>query len=184
MWRSGRRGGRDEVVTSGLSKGDDDYRIALDHLAAWVRFADGKATILAAGLAAILALLGNRLDSIARALNGGCPHSFLVGTLGCLCLAAVAWTIYWLMSAINPRSTVSRAGLNRFAWPTLADSGGDALARHIATTPAAQDAWAQVLDLAAIAKKKFRDTRRAGYGFYLTLLLGVAVVTLSALSEV
>ena len=153
----------------------------MDHIAGWVRFADSKATILAAGLAATLALLGGRLDTIVEALNGTCPqHTITIG-LGVITLAAALWTLYWLISAVNPRSDVNGHGLNRFAWPAMAKASHDEVEAHVKAVCTERDAWKQASDLARIADKKFSRTKRATFGFALTLTAGVALVVYSAL---
>lgn len=153
---------------------------ALEHIAAWVRFADGKASLLAAGFAASLALIGTRLDSIGMALNKGCPHNVLTIAVGGLALLAAAWTLGWLISAINPRNTVTHPGVNRFAWPSVSKVTLQKLQDHVADNEVETDAWAQAIDLARIAEKKFAATRRAGYGFAAVIVLGVALVTYTA----
>ena len=145
-----------------------------------MRFADGKATLLAAGLAATLALLGGRLDAIAGALHKSCPANTITGILGTLTLLAAAWTLCWLMAAINPRNIVTHPGLNRFAWPTMAKATITEIKTHVAESDADQDAWKQAIDLAKIAERKFGNTKLAAYGFAVTITLGVGLVAYTA----
>lgn len=153
---------------------------ALDHIAAWVRFADGKATLLAAGLAATLALLGGHLDAIAGALNRPCPANAITGIVGILTLIATAWTLFWLIAAINPRNLVTHTGLNRFAWPTMARATITGITAHAAENNADQDAWKQAIDLAKIAERKYNNTKKATFGFAATFTLGVGLVVYTA----
>lgn len=153
---------------------------ALDHIAAWVRFADGKATLLAAGLAATLALLGGRLDAITDALHKPCPANIITGVVGAFTLLATAWTLFWLVAAINPRNIVTHPGLNRFAWPTMARTTITEIQIHAAENDADQDAWKEAIDLAKIAERKFGNTKLAGYGFAAALALSVGLVVYTA----
>ncbi|PKQ18072.1 MAG: hypothetical protein CVT68_05265 [Actinobacteria bacterium HGW-Actinobacteria-8] len=134
-------------------------------MAAWVRFADTKATILTAGLAAVATMLVGKSSSIFAAVSAGCVQGYVVGGLGVVAIGALFYTLFQLAMAIGPRTSATSPGLNRFAWPTLLDVTAENLSEHAATVDPRRDAWRQVIDLAAIADRKFRACNRAVWGF-------------------
>jgi hypothetical protein len=154
----------------------DGHIQALDQVANWVRFADTKATVLTAGLAASTTMLAANLGTITKVLELGCwPTAVVGGLLGCA-LAAFVYTVVQLVRAIGPRTTSQVAGPNRFAWPTLATLSSDSLAAHLERTSAGTDAWRQVLELAGIAKAKYAATNSALRGFAVFIVATVACI--------
>lgn len=149
---------------------------AMDQMANWVRFADTKATILTAGLGVVLTMLMTNADTIKAAIKKGCSEAYVVGSLSGLALLAFFYTLFWLVRAIGPQSNVPYNTLNRFAWPTLVKATTDQLADHANKVDVRTDAWRQVIDLSALAHRKFDACGRAVKGFAVLVVLGVAAV--------
>ena len=150
---------------------------AMDQIANWVRFADTKATILGAGLGVTLTMLVTNAKVIATTIKHGGLGSYIVGALALLSLFAFFYTLYWLVRAIGPYSSVKEKELNRFAWPSLVESTADDIASHAAAADVRIDAWQQVLELSVLARHKFGASGRAIKGFAVLVLLGVVCVS-------
>lgn len=148
----------------------------MDQMANWVRFADTKATILTAGLGVILTMLMTNAETVAAAIKNGCVDAIVVGSLAGLTVIAVVYTLFWLVRAIGPQRRVNYKALNRFAWPSLLNATTDELTAHTQNADVRQDAWRQVLDLAALADRKFEACGHAVRGFAVLVILGVACV--------
>lgn len=148
----------------------------MDQVANWVRFADTKATILTAGLGVVLTMLMTNADSITSAVKNGCPAAYVVGILSALALTAFGYTLFWLVRAIGPQSNFAYNTLNRFAWPTLTKATTNQLTEHAQKVDGRTEAWQQVIDLSALASRKFDACGRAVKGFAVLVVLGVAAV--------
>ncbi|KNX36723.1 hypothetical protein [Luteipulveratus halotolerans] len=159
-------------------RGDGAFQ-ALDQIANWVRFADTKATLLTAGLGIVLSALTANVKTIANALRDGCPWAPVVGALAGATLLAVAWTVFWMVRAVGPQKGVQYAGPNRFAWPSLIGTSAEQLADHVRTVDASMDAWQQVVDLSALANRKFQACGNAVKGLAVLVVLGPACIALS-----
>lgn len=149
---------------------------AMDQMASWVRFADTKATILTAGLGVVLTMLMANADIIAIAVQDEEPAAYVVGTLSGLALIAFGYTLFWLVRAIGPQSSVAYDRLNRFAWPTLTEATTEQLTKHVREVDVRNDAWQQVIDLSVLAERKFGACGRAVKGFGVLVIVGVAAV--------
>lgn len=149
---------------------------AMDQIANWVRFADTKATILTAGLGVVLTMLMTNAKTVASAMRHGCTDAHIVGSLAGLTITAVIYTLYWLVRAIGPQRRVTYRSLNRFAWPSLLNTTTEELTTHTLSADMRQEAWRQVLDLSALADRKFDACGRAVRGFAVLVILGVACV--------
>jgi hypothetical protein len=86
---------------------------AIDQMANWVRFADTKATILAAGVGVVATMLASNAGTVVKAMGEGCTAAFLVGGLTATTVVAFLWTLSWLTWAIVPRGRVRYSHLNR-----------------------------------------------------------------------
>jgi hypothetical protein len=151
----------------------------MDQMANWVRFADTKATILTAGVGVALTMLMTNAKTIATAIKHGCPEAVIVGGLAVLTLLSFSYTLYWLVRAIGPQNKVTYNTINRFAWPTLLNATTDELTEHTHNVDVRTDAWQQVIDLSALANRKFEACGRAVKGFAALVLLGVACVAVA-----
>ncbi|WP_067973879.1 hypothetical protein [Mycolicibacter icosiumassiliensis] len=149
-------------------------------MANWVRFADTKATILAAGLGVVVSLLTNSLTMVVKAVSATCPAKLVVGALAGLTVVSFLWTLVWVVLAITPRNALPYNKLNRFAWPSLVGATADQLATHAEQSHIDADAWQQVVDLAAIAKRKFDACTKAIYGFSTMIVAGVFTLLAAA----
>ena len=158
---------------------DGGHFQALDHMAQWVRFADVKATVLFAVLGAVFTMVVSSREDIAGAARSGGASAWAVVGLGAALAVVLVYAVWQLLTAVNPQSTTTNAALNRFAWPTLLNASVDELVSHSAATDPSREAWAQALDLAGIASKKYAATRRAARGVGVTLLLAVVLVTVA-----
>jgi len=147
-------------------------------MAGWVRFADTKATILAAGLGVAVTMLANSAKPVVQALKSttSCTTTNVLLSLCIITIGAFLWTLFWIIRAIAPRSEVPYTGLNRFAWPSLVNATADELASHTAQTAVTDDAWQQAIDLAKIAKRKFTACKFAIYGFGVVVCAGFFTV--------
>ena len=151
----------------------------MDQLANWVRFADTKATILTAGLGVILTMLMANAETVGTVIKDGHCEGYVVAGLAIGALAAAAYTLYWLVRAITPNNKVLYSGLNRFAWPSMTQASVGTLVAHNSQTDVRTDAWQQVIDLSAIARRKFVACGRAVKGFAVLVVLGVSCVATS-----
>lgn len=149
----------------------------MDQMANWVRFADTKATILTAGLGVVVTMLMNNAKTIAKVISEGrAPSALVVGGLAAATLVVFLWTLFWLIRAIAPWRRVTYVQLNRFAWPSLVRTTIDQLVDHVARTDIGTDAWQQVLDLSALAQRKFDACAKAVYGFAFLIVLGLSCI--------
>ncbi len=153
---------------------------ALEHIADWVRFADAKATLLAAGLGVVVTMLTSGASTVVKAIGATCTSRLVVGGLAAVTVLSFLWTLIWVIRAITPRKTQLHNTLNRFAWPSLAGVTADELIAHAAAETLEKDAWQQVVNLAAIAKDKFNACTRATYGFGLMTAFGVSTLMAAA----
>lgn len=152
---------------------------AMDQLANWVRFADTKATILTAGLGVVLTMLMTNAKTVGIVIKDGHCEGHVVVGLATGALAAAAYTLFWLVRAINPYNKVPYTQLNRFAWPSMTATNVEALVAHNTRTDVRTDAWQQVVDLSSIAQRKFGACSRAVEGFAALVVLGVSCVATS-----
>lgn len=151
----------------------------MDQIANWVRFADTKATILTAGLGVVMTMLVTNADTIVAAIKKGCAEGVTVSLLATGTALAVAWTLFWLVRAIGPQSVITYQRLNRFAWPSLHHSTATDLLAHAEQVDARDDAWQQVIDLSALAHRKFTACGYAVWGFASLVVLALACMTVA-----
>jgi hypothetical protein len=151
----------------------------MDQVANWVRFADTKATILTAGLGVVLTMFMTNAKTVADAMSKSCPAAVILGGLAAATLLSFAWTLFWLIRAIKPRSKMQYTELNRFAWPSLLRATSEQLAEHASRVEARTDAWRQVLDLSMLANRKFDACSKAVNGFAVLVLFGLACVAVA-----
>jgi len=149
-------------------------------MADWVRFADTKATILAAGLGVVVTMLTNSTSTVVKAMGATCPSKLVVGGLAAVTVLSFLWTLFWVIRAIAPRNALPYNKLNRFAWPSLVGATADQLVAHADQNNVEGDAWQQVVDLAAIAKRKFDACKLAIYGFGVMIVAGVFTLLTAA----
>ncbi len=163
----------------GPASPDDGAMNALSEIGQWVRFADTKAGLLAAGLGVVLAGTLGQAATIVAAIAGG-------GALGALTAALFAWwvvfalaLVWFLMNAIGPRTITSGSTINRFAWPSLAGLSAADLTEHVSKTNRDSDAWRQVVDLSAVAAAKYRACGRAVLSFMLVIVTTASMIALA-----
>lgn len=149
-------------------------------MANWVRFADTKATILAAGLGVVVSMFTNSADVVVKAIGATCLAKLVVGGLAAVTVLSFLWTLVWVIFAITPRKAFPYNKLNRFAWPSLVGATADQLAAHADQNHIDADAWQQVVDLTAIAKRKFDACSKAIYGFGVMIAAGVFTLLAAA----
>ncbi|WP_406816524.1 hypothetical protein [Mycobacterium sp. M23085] len=162
------------LVTGAPSDGSLE---SIDQMASWVRFADTKATILAAGLGVVATMLASNVKTVVKAISEGCLATLLVGGLSVATVLAFLWTLGWLTWAIVPRSRVRYNHLNRFAWPSLVGATVQELLAHTARVDVQTDAWQQVLDLSQVASRKYSACAKAVYGFAALILVGLVCIS-------
>lgn len=180
MWR--RRAPRHQPPTTGAQPALErsGAAVALDHVAQWVRFADTKATILAAGLGVVLSVLAASADGTASTIDGGGLGAVLVLVLVALTAGALVMTLVYVVRAIRPQTTEPDS-MNRFAWPSLASTTVKDLQQHVATDPE-PEAWRQVHALAGVARSKYAACNAAVTWF--ALLVITSFLCISAASVV
>lgn len=166
----------------GAAPSDDGATTALSEVAQWVRFADAKAGLMAAGLGVVLAGTAAQASEIVDSVSAG-------GVLGTLVAVLFAWwsvfalaLVGLLMNAIGPRTTFTGSTLNRFAWPTMARSTVTDLTKHVSKVPRDSDAWQQVIDLSAVAKAKYKACGRAVVAFMLLVVSTAAMIALASIA--
>ncbi len=172
MWRPDRR-------TPDPTPSDDGAMNALSEIAQWVRFADTKAGLLAAGLGVVLAGTVGQAGTIVDAVDRGGALGALTAALFTLWSIFALTLVWYVMSAIGPRTTTTGPTINRFAWPSLAGTTVTDLTHHVSRSTRDADAWRQVFDLSAVAAKKYRACGRAVVAFMLVVVTTAAMIALA-----
>lgn len=152
---------------------------AMDHVANWVRFADVKAALLSAGVAAVLAMAINHVQIVIDQLMNSAPP-LVLQALAISSVLSFVWTLLWVLAAILPHKGDPSATVNRFAWPALATRSSEQLRDHLSATTADEDAWEQARALSKIAARKFKACSRATVGFAAFVLSTAACIVLAA----
>lgn len=163
----------------GPDPSDDGAMNALSEIGQWVRFADTKAGLLAAGLGVALAGTVSQASTVVEAIADGGGAGALTAALFCLWACFALALVWFLMSAIGPRTTTTGPTVNRFAWPSLASLTVSDLTDHVAKTPRDSDAWRQVIDLSGVAAAKYRACGRAVVAFMLLVVTTAAMIALA-----
>jgi hypothetical protein len=176
MWMATRR--REKALANPAATDSDGALVAMDHIANWVRFADTKATILSAGVAAILVMSVGQARVVFDAIDRT-PLGATVGLLAVAASATLVWTLLWILHAIRPRSGVKNLTLNRFAWPAISHKSLSELHEHVQMSTQKDDAWRQVHELSRTAKRKFAACRLAVIGFAALVLTTVTCILLA-----
>ncbi|MHC2187031.1 hypothetical protein ACVLV4_002698 [Rathayibacter agropyri] len=148
---------------------------AMDHVANWVRFADTKATILSAGVAAVLAMSVTNATTVIQQIDGS-PTGVAVTVLAGASAVALLWTVFWIIRAITPTRTIGTPEPNRFAWPAMSRLPLQDLQHHARTTLRDEDAWRQTHDLAQTANRKFAACKNAAFGFAVLIIVTPACI--------
>ena len=156
----------------------------MEQIANWVRFSDTKATILAAGFGVVLTALAANSKTVIGVVGRGDAVGIIVAVAIGVALFSGLLTLYWLIRAIAPYSGTSDPTLNRFSWPTVAGSSVAKLTAHAQSTSLSDDAWAQSILLAELARRKFAYTGRAVWGFGAFVLLGALTIAVAATNVV
>ncbi|SFB38885.1 hypothetical protein SAMN05192575_109176 [Nocardioides alpinus] len=172
MWRPDRKVPDPEPT-------DDGAMNALSEIAQWVRFADTKAGLLAAGLGVILAGTVAQAATIVDAVASGGALGALTAVLFALWSASALTLVWFLMSAIGPRTSTSGPTINRFAWPSLPGIPVADLTQHVSGTTRDADAWRQVVDLSTVAASKYQACGRAVLAFMIVVVVTAAMVALA-----
>jgi hypothetical protein len=165
------------------SGGPEGALEAMEHVANWVRFADTKATILSAGVAAILAMSVSNAKVVVEHINCS-PAGVAVSALAIASVLALLWTVFWLGRAIRPRRTAVTLEPNRFAWPAMSRLPLHDLQLHARTSLRDEDAWRQTYDLARAADEKFTACTRATSGFAVLVIATPACIITAIASSV
>ena len=175
MWRSRRRPDRPQDDARG-GLGESGAAVALEQVGQWVRFADTKATIIAAGIGVVLSFLAASADEVAAVFLDGGAGAWIVAALGAATLTALVITLTYVVSVIRPRTEVRPHQLNRFAWPAVAEASVSDLEQR-ATTDPQPDAWEQVHSLAQVARRKYAACDVAVCWFAVLVVASVLSVT-------
>ncbi|PPG92837.1 hypothetical protein C5C39_02170 [Rathayibacter sp. AY1F3] len=154
---------------------------AMEHVSNWVRFADTKATILSAGVAAVLAMSVANAKTVLKQIDYT-PTGIAIAVLATVSIAALLWTVIWIVRAITPSRTTGTLEPNRFAWPAMARLPLDDLQHHARTTFRDEDAWRQTHDLAKTADRKFAACKKATFGFA-ALIIATPACLITAISS-
>lgn len=178
MWP--RRQSETEVVDLATAPPSSGSIAAVEQMADWVRFADTKATILAAGLGVVVSMFADNATIVVKAIGATCPAKLVAGGLAAVTVLSFLWTLTWVVLAIAPRNTLAYTKLNRFAWPSLVGATAGQLAAHADQNDVDTDAWQQVVDLATIAKRKFDACKQAIYGFGVMIAAGAFTLLAAA----
>lgn len=156
---------------------------AMGHVAEWVRYADAKAGLAAAGFAGVLAILAAQAGKVTDAVQRGGWWAAVCLTLSALTVLLTIVTLYFLVDAVVPRPRNSRPTANRFAWPAVAGADAKKLQEHVEATPLHEDAWSQTKQLADIAKQKYDAVRAALVCFMFLTVFGVALVVIAGVAS-
>jgi hypothetical protein len=155
---------------------DDGALVAMDQVGQWVRYADTKAGLVAAGFAAVLVLITGQVDDVVTTMKSGRDWMAVCIVLAVLVVAAAVITLWNLIDAIVPRPRGEGPVNNRFAWPALKEMDRSGLRAHLAATTVADDAWEQTLALAKIADQKYEAARAALAALMFFTLTGTVLV--------
>lgn len=159
--------------------------LAHDQIAQWVRFADTKATILSGALGIVTTLLITQVDSVATQLHEHHGSGrYLLGMLAAITVAAFASALVHLVLAIHPRARHRRTGINRFAWPSLAETPEADVLRHVRGVNPTDELWQQACVLSELAKHKFDALHSAVLAFPVLVVAGAATVATAAIQAV
>lgn len=156
-------------------------KLAVSETGAWIKNADTKATILAAGLGIAASVTAGRAAAIWQLITGSnlsltvaavlTSAAFIIGAVGAIWFAA---------RTLIPRTKVSD-GRNPFAWPSVASSFqvddenfGDA---------SAGQAWNQAHALAQIAAAKYCSFAASLKWFILAIAGAGATVALASMVQ-
>lgn len=156
---------------------------AMEHVSNWVRFADTKATILSAGVAAVLAMSVANAKTVIKQIDYS-PGGITIAALAAISIAAILWTIICIVRAITPNRTTGTLEPNRFAWPAMARLPLEDLQHHARTTLRDEDAWRQTYDLALTANRKFRACKNAAFGFAVLIIATPACIIFATANAV
>ncbi|PZE86603.1 hypothetical protein EDF31_101616 [Curtobacterium sp. PhB142] len=153
-------------------------KLAVSETGAWIKNADTKATILAAGLGATATVTASRAAPTWALIAGSnqvlsiaaviAVSVFVVGAVG---------TVWCAVRTLIPRTNVS-GGRNPFAWPSVASSF--VVDDSEFQKASAKQAWNQVHALALIAKAKYEAFALALRWFILTVIGAGVLVALAS----
>ena len=147
--------------------------VAVQETGAWVRHTDTKAGVLAAGLGVIAAAVITQAADIADAFTSTCWSGPTLTVLLAALIAASVIVLRLVALTIRPHVVTANRS-NRFAWPSLA--GMATATRSSEYASCADEAWAQAIELAAIAEAKYLAFSKAAGWFCVFLALAVFLV--------
>lgn len=153
---------------------------ALTEFGAWIKNADTKATVLAAGFGAVATITASRTAAVLTAIFGG-PEGWriAVAVIAVAFVVAAVVTLWFLVSALVPRRDVS-GGRNAFAWPSVAHFTPDDDTFKAAS---ASMAWEQARTLARIAEAKFAAFQSALYSFVAVVVFAAVIVAVASATQ-
>lgn len=147
---------------------------AVTEFGAWIKNADTKATVLAAGFGAVSTITAGRASAVLAVISDGTEGwRTAVAVIAVAFVVASISTLWFLIKALAPRRKIS-GGRNAFAWPSVAAS----FTPDDETFDAASSAmaWRQAHALAYIAREKFAAFESALFSFVAVIVCGALIV--------
>jgi hypothetical protein len=156
-----------------------DVRFAIDQFARWIANADSKAGVLGIGLSVVAAAIGVQGRSLVHRLPAGSFGDW-ASALGLIASgAALALSTALVVRALSPVVAVPRR-FSRYSW-SVADAPVAELVRADDALDREQ-AWLMASLLASIARRKFRNLRRA-FGLWAFATIAFVAVALGNLGH-
>lgn len=156
-------------------------KLAVSETGAWIKNADTKATILAAGLGVAISVTAGRAAAVWQLIMGPNTALSVVSTAAALVFAlGVVGSIWCAVRTLIPRTNVT-GGRNPFAWPSVASSF-EANDEEFGKA-SAQQAWNQAHALARIAAAKYRSFEVALTWFIVAIVGSGITVALASLVQ-
>lgn len=153
---------------------------AITEFGAWIKNADTKATVLAAGFGAVSTITASRTAAVMNVIFDGTEGwRIAVAVVAVAFAVAAVVTLWFLVSALVPRRDVS-GGRNAFAWPSVATFTPDDDTFNAASAPMA---WEQARALARIAEAKFAAFQSALYSFVAVVVFAAVIVGVASTTQ-
>lgn len=156
-------------------------KLSVVEFGAWIKNADTKATILAAGLGVMSSVVASQAGRIVDLYTHPAAAVVCIAViLSAIFIGGLAGAVICVFRVLSPRTDVTD-GPNVFAWPSVAKFGSATASEF--SDFSAPKAWAQAFDLAKIAQAKFAAFALALRWFLVTIAAASALVALSRIFE-
>lgn len=156
-------------------------KLAVSETGAWIKNADTKATVLAAGLGVTVSVTAGRAAAVWHLVTGPNLALSVASAIAALVFViGVVGSVWCAVRTLIPRTNVT-GGRNPFAWPSVA--GSFAANDEEFGKASAQQAWNQAHALAHIAAAKYRAFAAALTWFIVAIVGAVITVGLASIVQ-